>query len=73
MEYSLTMVFLCQNGEKSNFTLTGVKENITEAEVSEIMNVIIEKNIFATKHGDLVTKYGASLTEKLTTSLNVRG
>ena len=72
MEYSLTMVFLGGNSEKTSFTITGVKDTITQAEVSALMDTIIEKNIFLTKNGTLVGKYGASLTEKSVTKFNVK-
>ncbi|MGL4772438.1 MAG: DUF2922 domain-containing protein [Clostridium sp.] len=72
MEYSLTMIFLGGNGEKTNFTLNGVKDDITQAEVSALMDTIIEKDIFLTKNGALTSKYGASLTEKSVTKFNVR-
>ncbi|MGL4772747.1 MAG: DUF2922 domain-containing protein [Clostridium sp.] len=72
MEYSLTMVFLAGNGEKTNFSLNGVKDSITQAEVSTLMDTIIEKDIFLTKNGALKSKYGASLTEKLVTKFDVK-
>ncbi|MGL5152217.1 MAG: DUF2922 domain-containing protein [Clostridium sp.] len=71
MELILTMVFFGQTGEKTNFSVSGIKQDITEAEVMTLMNLIITKNIFQTKSGDLVGKAGASLTEKVITKFNV--
>ncbi|MGL5153160.1 MAG: DUF2922 domain-containing protein [Clostridium sp.] len=71
MELILTMVFVGQTGEKSSFSVSGIKQDITEAEVATLMNLIIAKNIFMTKNGDLVSKVGASLTEKVVTKLDV--
>lgn len=72
MEYSLTMVFLGTNSEKTNFTINGVKGDITQTQVASLMDTIISKNIFLTKNGSLMGKFGASLTEKLVTKFDVR-
>jgi Protein of unknown function (DUF2922). len=64
MEYSLTMVFVNEAGDKASITFANIKPNITEAEVSAAMDVIIAKNIFFSSGGDLKTKYSAQLTER---------
>ncbi|MGL5149798.1 MAG: DUF2922 domain-containing protein [Clostridium sp.] len=71
MELILTMVFFGQTGDKTNFSVSGVKQDVTEAEVMTLMNLIIAKNIFVTKSGDLVGKANAYLTEKVTTKFDV--
>ena len=43
MEYTLTMTFLTESGEKAAFTLSGVKNNVSESEVQALMDSIIEK------------------------------
>ncbi|MEQ8156936.1 MAG: DUF2922 domain-containing protein [Clostridiaceae bacterium] len=43
MEYSLTMTFVAASGDKVSITITGVKNTITEAEVSALMDTIIAK------------------------------
>ncbi|MGL5150432.1 MAG: DUF2922 domain-containing protein [Clostridium sp.] len=59
MEYSLTMVFLAGNGEKTSFSISNVNDTI------------ILKNIFLTKIDALASKYGASLTDKTVTKFKV--
>lgn len=36
MEYTLTMTFLTESGEKAAFTLSGVKNNVSESEVQAL-------------------------------------
>ena len=43
MEYTLTMTFLTESGEKAAFTLSGVKNNVSESEVQALMDIIIKK------------------------------
>ena len=43
MEYTLTMTFLTESGEKAAFTLSGVKNNVSESEVQALMDSIIKK------------------------------
>ena len=71
MEYSLTMTFVAASGDKVSITITGVKNTITEAEVSALMDTIISKDIFLTKGGALTGKYAAQLTERAITKFTV--
>lgn len=64
MEYILTMTFITSTGAKSSMTVSGVKEDITKEQISGLMDKIIEKNIFETKSGALVSKSGANVTER---------
>ena len=36
MEYTLTMTFLTESGEEAAFTLSGVKNNVSESEVQAL-------------------------------------
>ncbi|MPN20675.1 hypothetical protein SDC9_168054 [bioreactor metagenome] len=72
MEYSLAMTFITTTGDKVSMTITGVKSNITEVEASALMDTIISKDIFLTKSGSLVSKYGAQLTQRQTTKFDVQ-
>ena len=67
MEYSLTLTFICENGEKSSISIDGVKKDLTKDQVSSLMDTIISKNIFLTKNGILTGKSGAQLTQKAVT------
>ena len=71
MEYTLSMTFLTETGEKSTLSISGVKSTITKAEVNTLMDVVIAKNIFKTDSGDLVKKSGAQLTQRQVTKYEV--
>ena len=59
MEYSLTLTFICENGDKSSISIDGVKEDLNKDQVTALMDTIISKNIFLTKNGVLTKKSGA--------------
>lgn len=71
MEYTLLMTFLTETGEKSNISISDVKEGITNEEVKALMDNIIENNIFENKKGTLVSRYSAQVTEKAVTEFTV--
>jgi len=71
MEYVLSMVFLTELGIKSNFSISGVKPDLTQAQVNALMDTIIAKNIFFTTTGALVKKSGANFTQKTVTKIEV--
>ena len=64
MEYILSMTFLTSTGAKSSMTVSGVKSDITKQEISDLMDTIIENDIFNTKSGNLAGKSGANVTER---------
>lgn len=72
MEFSLSMVFLNASGDKVPLTISGVKSDITQAEVSALMDTIIAKDVFLYKGGSLVSKYSAQLIERQTTKFEVQ-
>jgi hypothetical protein len=69
---SLVMIFLNQLGARVNIALPGVREDITELEVSAAMDSIVSSNIFESSGGDLVAKHSAQITDKTVTALEVR-
>jgi len=69
---SLVMTFINQEGTRANITLPGVKDNITQQEVSVVMDTIIAGNVFTSSGGDLLSKHSAQVTERNVTELNVR-
>ena len=71
MEFTLSMTFTTSNGDKSTISIERVKENLTQAEASTLMDTIIEKDIFLTKNGTLTGKYSAQLVQKQVTKFNV--
>ena len=66
------MNFLNEAGKKTSVRVNDVRENVTEAEVSAAMDVIVAKNIFSTTGGDLKYKDSAELTDKSSTELSVK-
>jgi putative Ca2+/H+ antiporter (TMEM165/GDT1 family) len=71
-EKTLVMTFLNEMGSKTSISISGVRDNLTEAEVSAAMDVIIAQNIFSTSGGDLKTKNSAQITVRNNSELVVR-
>ena len=71
MEYTLSMTFLTETDEKYSLSISGVKENITEENVSALMDIILANDIFISKKGAIVSKHGAKLTERQVTTYEV--
>ena len=71
MEYTLTMTFLTETGEKTNISISDVKDGITNDEVQALMDSLIENNIFQNKKGALVSKHSAQVTERTVTKFTV--
>lgn len=63
MAKDLVMTFITEGGEKSNLTVKNVKENLEKDAISTLMDTIITKNIFESKHGAFVQKNSASIVE----------
>ncbi|WP_411680023.1 DUF2922 domain-containing protein [Clostridium thailandense] len=72
MSKTLVMNFLNESGKKTAVRVSNVKEDITEAEVKNTMDVILAKNIFTTSGGDLKSKDSAELTDKSSSKLEVK-
>ena len=64
MEYILSLIFVTESGDKSTITITGVKSSVSSEAANELMDTIIENNVFNTKHGRLINKSSAQLTER---------
>ena len=71
-EKTLVMTFLNEQGAKANVSLPGIKDDLTEAQVSAVMDTIVEKNIFYSTGGNLAAKNAAQITERNVTTLEVR-
>jgi len=69
---SLIMTFLNEEGTRANVTLPDVKDNISQQEVSVVMDTIIAGNIFSSTGGNLIAKHSAQITERNVTDLEVR-
>ena len=57
----LVMTFLTGVGRKISISIDDPKEDITEAEIVDAMNLIVEKNIFAPYGSELVSTVDAKV------------
>ena len=71
MEYTLTMTFLIETGEKANISISDVKDGITNDEIKALMDSLIENNIFENSKGRLISKYSAQVTERQVTKFTI--
>ncbi|CAI3671973.1 Conserved hypothetical protein, DUF2922 [Clostridium neonatale] len=71
MEYILSMTFNTEGGKTTSLSISGVKNDITEAQVLSLMDLIIEKNIFEVNSVALVSKNSAKLTQRVVTKYEV--
>ena len=60
----LMMTFITESGDKATLSVSGLKEDLTAGEIGAAMDVIIAKNAFITKGGDLKGKYGAKIVSR---------
>jgi hypothetical protein len=71
METSLSLVFKNAEGRTTTFSLADPRADITEAEVAQVMQTIIARNIFATSGGDVVEAVAARITSREVTELDI--
>ena len=50
----LQLVFKCTNGKKRIIVINSPREDVTLEEATNVMQLIIDKNIFDSAYGDLV-------------------
>ena len=71
MEHSLSLVFITSNGSKSSITIPDVRDDLSNEEVKELMQIIIENNTFLTKNGTLITPYSAKMVSRKSTTIEI--
>lgn len=71
MEFTLTMTFLTETGEKANISISDVKEDLNSDQVVELMDALIENDVFQTKKGSLMSRYSAYITQREVTKFEV--
>ena len=54
IEIKLLMSFMTSSGRKVSLFVTDPREDVTETEIKQVMDLIIEKNIFAPNGEDIV-------------------
>ncbi|KGM96484.1 hypothetical protein Z968_06145 [Clostridium novyi A str. 4552] len=71
MSKLLVMNFLTNKGKKMNIKVKDVKPDVEEKTVEEVMNTIIDKNVFLSAAGKPVKIDSAQVVETIVTELNV--
>ncbi|WP_252250638.1 DUF2922 domain-containing protein [Clostridium sp. ZBS13] len=64
MEYILSLTFINEAGSKSSLNINGVKTDLKDSDVKNLMNLIIEKEFFLTGKGKLIKVDSAKLTQR---------
>lgn len=72
MEKTLQMVFLNNTGKNVSLNISGVKDNVTAAEIKALMELIVAKNVFSSTGGDLKSVLSASIVSRDTETLSIR-
>jgi hypothetical protein len=72
VEKTLLMTFVNEQGAKASISLSGIRDDIKQTDVAAAMDVIISKNIFQSKGGNLTAKSAAQITERNVTELTVK-
>jgi chemotaxis protein CheY-P-specific phosphatase CheC len=72
MAKTLQMVFQNQIGKNVSISVPEVREDVTEAEIKTLMQLIVAKNIFESVGGDLITIMEANLVTREVQELSVR-
>ena len=71
IEVKLLMTFMTQFGRKVSLFVTDPREDVTEAEIKTVMNLIVEKNIFAPNGEDIVSAKEAKIVQTETTEFDL--
>lgn len=72
IETKLVMTFLNTLGKKVSLFVTDPREDLTEEEIKNAMDVIIEKNIFEPNGVDIVASVDARIVQTETTEFDLK-
>ena len=64
MKYTLVMIFKTSSGKKFSLYIEGVKENLNDIEINNLMDEIIKRNIFKTSKGFLIEKSSSHILKQ---------
>lgn len=67
----LLMSFKTHDDRKVSLTVDNPREDITEAEIKTVMDLIVEKNVFASNKADLVKALEAKIVVTDTTEFDL--
>ena len=70
VEIKLLMSFMTSNDKKVSLYVTDPREDVTELEIKEVMDLIVEKNIFAPNGEDIVSAKEAKIVQTETTEFD---
>ena len=70
VEIKLLMSFMTSNDNKVSLYVTDPREDVTETEIKEVMDLIVEKNIFAPNGEDIVSAKEAKIVQTETTEFD---
>ncbi|MGL5347969.1 MAG: DUF2922 domain-containing protein [Peptostreptococcaceae bacterium] len=71
LEVKLLMTFMTEFGRKVSLFVTDPREDITEAEIKAVMDLIVEKNIFAPSGEDIISAKEAKIVQTETTEFDL--
>lgn len=69
MSKVLVMAFRNEEGQTFRIRLRYPRESLRPEDVTQVMDLILARNVFATSGGDLVEKIGAQIVETNATAL----
>ena len=70
IEIKLLMSFMTSNDNKVSLYVTDPREDITEEEIKEVMDLVVEKNIFTPNGEDIVSAKEAKIVQTETTEFD---
>lgn len=70
VEIKLLMSFMTDSDRKVSLYVTDPREDVTESEIKEVMDLIVEKNIFAPNGEDIVSSKEAKIVQTETTEFD---
>lgn len=71
IEVKLLMTFMTESGRKVSLFVTDPRDNVTEAEIKTVMDLIVAKSIFAINGEDLVSAKEAKVVQTETTEFDL--
>jgi hypothetical protein len=67
----LELQFLNEAGTRVTIGIADPKEDLTDEDVNNVMDLILQEDVFTSNRGDLVAKAGARIVTREVTEFNV--
>lgn len=71
VEVKLLMTFLTESGKKVSLFVTDPRDNVTEAEIKAVMELVVAKNIFAPGGDNIISAKEAKIVQTETTEFDL--